>query len=280
MLSVRLRVEGTDAQGIPFKEDARTVPFSINRHGAHIRVANPLESGQILRLVHLVTNRQADFRLVGPVSPFKDEEGGVYGVFGPIPLERSSSRGYGVECLDTEERFWDFWRIRFPATEERALRSKDLLECRTCHRTSLLPISLIDVDVLETAGLLSWPCETCKMTTPWGYAEALPRQETQPNAPANDLKFRKPRRVPLQFPLLIRKYSGEVEITQSENVSKGGLRFVSEKHYYAGEGVLVACPYHARGENIEVRAFIVYQQPMEGTPRKVYGVRFASPQSR
>ena len=74
----------------------------------------------------------------------------------------------------------------------------------------------------------------------------------------------------------IQKYCGEVQITKCEDISKGGLCFISTKHYYTGEGILVACPYNASGQNIEVEAQIVRQEEIEGTNRKIYGVRFVS----
>ena len=139
----------------------------------------------------------------------------------------------------------------------------------------------MDVDVLETAGILSWSCDTCGEVTPWGHADKNPIMPESSELPAvshpQDLYFRQHRRVSLQLPLRIRKYSGDVEITKCEDISKGGLCFISQKHYYHGEGLLVACPYSASGQNIEVEAQIVRQQDIEGTNRKIYGVKFASP---
>jgi c-di-GMP-binding flagellar brake protein YcgR len=75
---------------------------------------------------------------------------------------------------------------------------------------------------------------------------------------------------------LIRDYYGGVEITKSENISKGGFCFVSEKNYHPGGGVLVVCPYNPSSQNIEMHATIVRLRTLEGTNRKVYGVRYDS----
>ena len=150
------------------------------------------------------------------------------------------------------------------------------MQCHKCQTTALLNISLVEVDVLETAGILSWPCETCGQTTPWGYAKTDQEapSESAAGEPPQDLHFRRHRRVSLQLPLKIQKYSGEVEITKCEDISKGGLCFISQKHYHTGEGILVACPYNPSGQNIDVEAQIVRQEEIEDTNQKIYGVKF------
>lgn len=152
-------------------------------------------------------------------------------------------------------------------------------------------LSLVEVEVLETSGLLLRPCATCELATPWGYAEkpvamAGPPEEAAMVADAQaearaaargGIDQRKHRRVSLLLPISIRDYYGGVEITKTENVSKSGFCFVSEKEYHIGSGILVVCPYNPSGQNIEVRARIVRQTLVEGTNRKVYGVRYETP---
>jgi hypothetical protein len=203
----------------------------------------------------------------------------MFGVIGPVSEDPAKRREYGAECLDTDLNFWGITFPRLADSESSAPSA--LLQCRKCLTTAVLNISLVEVDVLETAGILSWPCDTCGQATPWGYAEKDPvaqqSLESSTVKPAGDLYFRKHRRVCLQLPMRIRKYSGDTEITKSEDISKGGLCFISSKHYYPGEGVLVACPYNATGQNIELEAQIVRQREIEGTSRKIYGIKFGSP---
>lgn len=78
----------------------------------------------------------------------------------------------------------------------------------------------------------------------------------------------------LQIPVRIRDYEGGVEISRSENISKGGLCFISDKSYQVGGGVMVTCPYNSTGESIEVRARVASYREIEGNPRRVYGVQF------
>jgi PilZ domain len=274
-LSIPLRIHGIDGKGRPYRCDARTI--DLDRHGARIRVSRPLGGGQTIHVFNVVNRREADFRVAGPVSPLT-KAGGVFGVLGPVSRDPTKRRACGVECLDTN---LNFWGITFPRAAEREPPSPSaLLQCRKCQATALLNISLVEVDVLETAGILSWPCDTCGEMTPWGYArkgsEKQPSRDTPAGEPSKDLHFRKHRHVHLQLPMKIRKYSGDVEVTKCEDISKGGLCFISQKHYYTGEGILVACPYNPGNQNIEVEAQIVRQEDVEDTNRRIYGVEFGS----
>jgi PilZ domain len=275
-LSIPLRIHGIDGAGKPYQCDARTV--DLNRHGARIQISRLLAGGETIRVFNAVNRREADFRVAGPVSP-QTKDGGVFGVVGPISEDPAKRQGYGIESLDHN---LNFWGITFPRPVQGESSASALLQCRKCQTTAVLNISLVEVDVLETAGIIPWPCDTDGAVTPWGYAEKDPVTQPSPESPTGgppqNLYFRKHRRVSLQLPLRIRKYSGAVEITKCEDISKGGVCFVSQKHYYTGEGVLVACPYNASGQNIEVEAQIVRQQEIEGTNSKIYGVKFGSPE--
>jgi len=266
MLTIPLVVQATDVKGHLFKDDARTI--TLNRHGARIQTSRPLRVGQTIRLVNLVGHREAEFRVVGPISPLT-EKGGEW----------------GVEYLDPRENIWG---IQFPPRgDAEGTDSKALLECRNCHAVALLRVSLVEVEVLQTSGILSKPCQNCQAATPWGYAEKqlamagppseatmMAEAQAELRAAGTGPEQRRHRRIALQFPVLIRDYYGGVEISKSENISKGGFCFVSEKTYHVGGGIMVVCPYNTGGQNIEMRARIVRRQAVEGTNRKVYGVRY------
>jgi hypothetical protein len=268
MLTIPLEVQGLDAKSNFFKDEARTI--TLNRHGARIQISRPLRNGQTILVTNLASRRGAEFRVVGPVSPIT-EQGGEW----------------GIEYMDPKENIWG---IQFPPSPDAEdANSKALLECRTCHGVALMRLSLVEVEVLETSGLLTRTCMVCKEVTPWGYADKVTGLETPPGvvkpaprelpSPASrGAEQRRHRRLSLQLPVLIRDYYGGIEITKSENISKGGFCFVSEKDYPVGGGVLVVCPYNPAAQNIEVRAKIVRQRTIEGSKRKVYGVRY-EPQS-
>jgi hypothetical protein len=261
MLTVPLRVHGRSPRGEDFAEEARTI--TLNRHGARIQISRPLVAGQTIQIHNLVSHREAPFRVVGPVSP-RTEKGGEW----------------GVECIDHK---LNIWGIQFPPVATDEADSTALLECRNCHNIAVFHLSLVEVEVLETSGLLSKPCESCDRITTWGYAERQLAMGAPPGEAAmlaeagkaaSGVEQRRYRRVSLQLPVLVRDYYGGEEITKSENVSKGGFCFISEKNHLVGEGVLVACPYSASEHSIEVHAKIVRRTEVRGTQQKVYGVRY------
>jgi hypothetical protein len=261
MLTIPLTVEGTDARGNTFQDDARTL--TLNRHGARIRTSRPLRVGQTLRLTNRLVRREAEFRVVGPLAPIT-ERGGEW----------------GIEYQNLED---DIWGIQFPPSTHGGAGSKALIECRQCHTVALMPLSLVEVEVLETTGIISKTCAQCEHETHWGYPEkqlamgGTAREASmmkEAHATARGIEQRQHRRVSLQLPIRIRDFYGGSEVARTENVSKGGFCFVSEINYHIGGAILVICPYSPAGPSIEIRARIVRQREVEGTRRKVYGVRY------
>lgn len=260
MLTIPLRISGVDSRSRNFSENARTVV--LNRHGARIQTSVPLATGQTLRLLNLVSQREAKFHVVGPVTPLT-EKGGEW----------------GVEALDPSENIWG---IHFPPPSKQEGEAKALLACRKCRTVILSRVSTVELDVLETSGLLSKPCESCNEVTPWGYGEKEitmgppPGETSQLGAIAKGSERRRNRRAALQLVVMVRNYHGTMEIAKSEDVSKGGFSFVSEKDYHVGEGLMVACPYSSSQQSIEVPAKIVRRTGTKGSFRKIYGVRYES----
>lgn len=262
LLTIPLRIEGTDARGREFEAEGRTTV--VNRHGARIQLKQLLRLGQTVRVVNLVNQHMADFRVIGPTEPFS-EKGGEW----------------GVEAVQTG---LDIWGIQFPPPPDEAATPRALLECRQCHAVVLVHLTLVEVEVLEKAGIFSRLCEKCERQTPWGYAEkqvammAPPEEaamiaEVQAQA-AGAADRRHHRRVSLQLPVLVRDFYGGAEITKSENVSRTGFCFSSEKTYQLGEAVIVICPYDAAGQNIEARARMVRKLTIPASRRCIYGVRY------
>ncbi len=264
LLTIPLLVEGKDAEGRAFQSDAQTLV--LNRHGGRIRATRRLESGQTVRITNRMSRRSSDFRVIGPVSPVSEQGG-----------------DYGVEYLHPGE---DIWGIQFPPLRDGEVeKSNALLECRKCGQVKLVPVSLVEVEVLETSGILSKHCESCDATSQWAHTK---KQITMPGPPGAGKKpqpntespsatgdnRRRFRRVSLHLPARICDYDGGVEITRSENISKGGFCFSSEKRYQPGQGIMVTCPYDSAGANIEVRARVVNCIETKGNRSKVYGIEF------
>lgn len=265
VLTIPLRVFGNDAAGHEFRKDGRTL--TINRHGARIQVHHALSSGQIIRILNLASRQEAAFRVIGAVAPFT-ERGGEW----------------GVECVDPKDNIWG---VQFPPIEEtQDADFKALLECRRCHTTALLPVSLVEVEVLDTAGIIVKPCGTCQSESSWGYPEGDPvfslRSGAESAAATETLSGppmqgkagqRRLRRAAVRW-ALIRDYYGSLEIARSETISRGGFCFFSERDYLIGQGILATCPYDSQGTSVETRARIVRCQEDPETHDKVYTVRY------
>lgn len=260
MFTIPVAIRGADPDGNRFEAGGRTI--TVNRHGARIQVSRPLPTGRTVHIANENTFEQADFRVVGPVSP---------------PTERVGE--WGVECLEGKKNIWG---IYFPPPAPEA-EARGLLECRKCHGITLTPLSLVDVEVLDTAGIVSKPCAACGTATSQGYPEekfkkdfpAHPARASQGELPAADRR-RSPRAA-IQVPARIRDYYGGTEHAQTENLSKEGFSFTSEKKYHVGQGVMILCPDSPTGEKMESRARIVREEPLAGTSRCLYAVRYEMP---
>jgi PilZ domain len=258
MLTIPLVISGVDNYGRRFEAEGRTV--SLNRHGLLVHATRPLRLGQVVVLSNLLGHREAEFRAVGPVAPLVEGAG-----------------EWALESVDPDSNIWGIGFPPLPESESEDARG--LLECRGCHAVVLMRVSGMETEVLTTSGLLSKRCATCGKETPWGYAEKqiamdAPREEIKMISETSESARRRHRRVSLQLPILIRDFYGGAEITQSENVSKGGLCFASDVVYHVGQGVQVICPYDPSGAEIEVSARIVRNMNFTGRHRRLYGVRY------
>ena len=258
LLTVPIVVEGDEAAGSRFTESTRTLV--INREGARIYLKHAVAPGTTVVVSSQVGRRSAKFRIVGPTQP-KTQEGGEW----------------GIECLDPNTNLWG---IEFPPPDWEPGMCNALIECKRCHAKKLYPLSLVEHEVLGISGLLVRMCDACGESTAWGFSELptaasavpLPADGSSETAPASSSAHRSHNRVALQMPIRVRNYYGIEEFLRSENVSRGGLCYISDKSYEIGEILLVTCPYEGGGENIEVRARVVRRQERPGSGRCIYGV--------
>lgn len=253
MFTIPIDVRGADEQGAPFSAGGRTI--TLNRHGARIQISRLLRTGQVVQIINQNTDAQAPFRVVGPLSP---------------PSEKVGE--WGVECQNPEENIWG---IHFPPLSPGS-GAKALLECRKCHTPALSSLTMVEVEVVDTAGLLSRPCEKCGGVTPWGRPEQQLAAEgaLALGFPPPSPDLRSSPRATVLVPARLRDFYGETEVTQTENTSKDGLCFTSERDYYIGQGIMVVCPYDPSNQHLEVRGRVVRREPLLGTQRKIYGVSY------
>ena len=261
MYSIPVTVRGVDEAGAAFEAAGRTI--MLNRHGARVQIACPLNPGQTIRVLNQTNDAEADFRVVGPLAP---------------PLDRVGE--WGIACLSVDANIWD---IYFPPTPEDS-DAHFVLACGHCQSLALQALSLMDVEVLETAGLLTKRCVYCGKSTPWGYPQPAsePGTGSDPAAgtaairgdPALLTENRKWARKPAQIPIRVRDYFGEMEFARTENISRDGFCFSSPRKYLVGQGLVVICPFDASVERPEACARIVRIKPGSGRARNIYGVRY------
>jgi hypothetical protein len=262
LITIPIRVEGVDREGERFSEETRTLV--INRQGARICLKRAIAAGAVL-LITSVVGRNAKFRVVGPTQ-LHSAEGGEW----------------GVECLESN---CNFWGIGFPPPSSAEGLCAALLECRRCHAVKLTPLSLVEHDVLGTSGLLVKECEACRRSTSWSYKEpsmivpsddggaALSSPENLTEQPGGSDR-RLHNRVAVQLPIRVRSFRGTEEYTRTENLSRGGVCFITDNTYEVGEVILVTCPFEAGGHNIEVRGHVVRRRDMQGAGSRIYGISF------
>ncbi len=263
MFSIPITLRGADQEGKSFEATGRTV--TVNRHGARIQISGALTPGQSISISNQTNGQEADFRVIGPIAPPTDKVG-----------------DWGVECVHMDRNIWE---IEFPPVSEMS-DAHILLACRNCQKLTLQSLSLVEVEVLETAGLLTKPCLNCGQLTSWGYPKRGFEVETQTYQAAVreattgfalESERRKSYRKPAQLPVRVRDYYGEVDLAQTENVSQEGLCFTSTKKYLLGQGIMVICPYDPANEKPEIRARIVRTETASERERYVYGVHFDQP---
>ncbi|HEV2351292.1 MAG TPA: PilZ domain-containing protein [Terriglobia bacterium] len=262
-LTVPLRFESVDSNGVSVELDGRAV--SLSRHGARVQYPLPLGKGQAVVVRSPIGHHEAQFRVVESIVSAKEKNG-----------------EYGMECVNEDENFWG---IDFPTrVGGDGADAKALLECRICHNMALVPLSLSEVEALRSIGKVGISCHHCKVETPWSYAEVRvrvhPSHQDSHQGPTSWITSSIPplerghRRVYMQVPLGLRDSRGSAEVTKTENISKCGFCFTSEKKYLTGEIVMSVFPLDPVSQKTELPARIVREQNIEGSGRRFYGATF------
>lgn len=264
-LSIPIRVLCFGGSAGDFVEDTHTI--MVNRHGALVALKHRVAADEALRIVNLENFREADFRVVGEVR-----------------LERPEYSGWGVECLEKERTLWD---IDFPPPlDPGGSQAGALLECLGCGRQGLLVLSLVEFDLLESAGSLQRLCDTCGHLSTWSYADVTRRPKQTPPAASQPpvspkvgkwdgkMERRRFKRLGVKLRTLVRNCKGEQEIVKTENLSKGGLGLCLKMKLSLGEFVTVICPYSGGVGEIERKAEVRYLAPHISGQNWFYGLRY------
>ncbi len=260
MVTIPLRAEGLTATGEAFECGGSAL--TVNRHGAHIRLDQPISVAHKILLTNLENQAHGEFRIVRVLENHAPEEA-----------------DFGVEAVGD---YPSFWGIDFPAGPRKPDESRGLLECRACRSSSLLPLSLDEIGLLESGGTVKRPCVSCGSKTDWVFVQEGARTDgslTEQGSTADDDGSvpDQPRKIKhivfVQRPVSIRTTEGEVEIVQTENLSKDEIRCTSEKNYEVNQAVTLEWENSGAGHRLRVQGRIRRRQSIAGSSRVIYSIR-------
>jgi hypothetical protein len=257
-ISFTLEAMGTDAEGRPFLETARTVV--VNRHGGLVALNHKLRTGQQVTVRRRVTDgsiRQTEVRVVA--------------------IEKETEKGgeYGVSFVDPD---LDFWGIEFPAPE----RSIDavvrlLVECTHCRTQELAYLDSRELKEFEANHLFARQCRICEAPTIWKQPlEAISRADHGPHhhGAASGTPERETTRYETRLTACVRQKPGSEEMAVCENVSRQGVAFRTKNRYDEGAHVEVAVPYTPGMANVFVPAVVIHVRPLPTAGLYRHGAKY------
>jgi PilZ domain len=260
-MSIPILVAGPDTAAGEFAEETRTLV--VNRGGALIVMKHDLQPEDPLRIFNLISDAAADFRVVGPTSVGTDE--GVE---------------WGVEYLKDG---MNIWGVDFPPlSAEGKAHASALLECQTCKKKFFWPLTLVEIEVIESTGVIQNFCSQCGRSTAWIYADPAHRPEQLSLSGSlgtlgeKGEERREKRRLLMRLPVLVRNQKGESEATRTENMSQADLAVALGLKLAVGDYVTVVCPLTATGRNLERSAKVLRKDTFSAKDRVLYGLRYAS----
>lgn len=130
-----------------------------------------------------------------------------------------------------------------------------LLACTVCGTKRADEFSMPELLNLVDVQSKLMACERCQVSTSWSALEQDRRAGSR----------RSSWRVPVRMPIHVQTDpdgGGLAETTHTVNVSKGGVRFFSQRNYAKGMELLVRVPYDEEFEQVSVRAKVVWLSPV------------------
>lgn len=262
-LSIPIRVMGTDLTGEAFTEDTKTLV--INQAGARISLQARVAADDSVRIINLDNYNEADFRIVGPTR-----------------LSESVVAEWGVECSEPGRNIWGI-ELPPPLSRE-GPDAGALLECRACQSRGFWPVTLMEVEVLNSTGLINRSCTKCGKTTYWTYVDVgrrpRPFSPSEAVAPApkeaetkKKMEKRREKRMGMKLPVFVRNAAGEEETAKSDNISKGGLAVSLAMDLKVGDQIQVICPYTG-SQDISQKGEVRQRARFDFGGKRMYGIRY------
>ena len=254
-MEIPIIISGTDPNNRQFVENTKALVLS--RRGAKIISTHALVPQQTLTLRCLKTGLEAAIRVVGPIM------GEVEGCH------------YGVAFLHPDVNVWG---INFPlldGTENPAGRV--FLACADCHAQEVVHLDVFEMEVLLANECISRLCKQCNDSTLWMRSASgegwIPFGRAALEL-RHTIQERKMPRIKLKVDACLRHSVHGEEVVPTENISRGGFRFVSLKDYPLGTIVEAALPYSPGAANIFTPARIVYKEEVTAKGMYAHGVAY------
>ncbi len=261
-LGIPIRVIGFALGKDLFSED--TVTVEVNHEGALIKLNHRVVPKSDVRIINLESYKETDFHVVGPSR-----------------LEAGQIAEWGVEYIDKRHNIWG---MDFPAVGTSEEQEEAALECRACHKQDVKMVSQMEVDALNSTGILAILCDNCKKLTYWNYADPsrrppeLPPPDlvAPPAAPKEEkgIEKRTSKRMGMKMAILVRNAKGVEEITKTEDVSKGGVGVSLSMDLTVGDQVIIVCPYSGHGPGFDQKADVRRRASFTFNDRRLYGFRY------
>jgi hypothetical protein len=271
--SIPVRVLSFDLEDFEtggFSEDTHTI--LVTRSGASVALRNPVTAGESLRIINLTNQTEADFRVVGALGRTED--------------------GTSIWAVECQEHRDDLWGVECSPPSGEISEDAVSLQCRACGRKANYPLTLMELEVLTTAGILALNCDLCGKPTYWVDADpnrpggnspateavAPPprvRESERVKGKENKGEARAAKRSGLRLPILVRNQAGDHEISKTVDISKLGVGVPLFMKLEVGATVKIICPYDPQSGGIEQTAEVRWRSRNynDNFPR-TYGLRF------
>ncbi len=254
-LETAIVILGTDFAGRRFVENTKALVLS--RRGAKIVFKQALIPLQVLTLRCMKTGVDTEVRVIGPITGAKE---GCH---------------FGITLVHPEVNVWG---IDFPlldGTENPAARV--VLECADCQAQEVVHLEVFELEVLQANECLQRSCKQCRDTTLWLRSSSeegeVPVVRVTAD-PSHTIQDRKAPRINLKVDACLRHSVYGEEVVSTEDVSRGGFRFISRKDYPLGTVIEAALPYSPGAANIFMPAKIVQKEAGEELGMFAHGAAY------
>jgi hypothetical protein len=191
---------------------------------------------------------------------------------------------FSIGFREPTKGFWDIYFPQLPSAEDVAGRA--LLECGVCKSRKVVHLDPRGLAGYNADRQLSLDCAKCGKSTTW-VASHQEAQKAPGDRPANSARLanlpssvannqRKHNRVAAEIPVCIRQAGSEDTVGTTVDISHGGLRFTSSRHYLTGSYIQVAVPYSPAALNVFVDARIVHGFKEPSQELYHYGIKYVA----